>query len=144
MGAEVLGRGRAGLKRGRCVQARGSGLNSGANRGLPGPAVPPGPTSGLTSSWSGGPCCHGNPRPGPPSAALELRKESCSPPLCGSSLPGAPPELGEFAVGLSSGERLSSRSPLAPEYNNDPAEEPRLILLSVFSPVFVSDVSDAE
>lgn len=111
MGAEVLGRGRAGLKTGRCVQARGSGLNSGANRGLPGPAVPPGPTNGLTSSWSGGPCCRGNPRPGPPSAALELRKESCSPPLSGSSLLGAPPELGGISGGFEQRREIKLEEP---------------------------------
>lgn len=57
----------------------------GANRGFPGPAVAPGPAWGAKSSWSLGPCCHGNPRPGPLSAARELRQECCSP-LSGSSL----------------------------------------------------------
>lgn len=57
-GAEAPGRGRAGLRGGRRVESRGFGLNSRANRGLPGgpfllalPAALRGPGSGTRLPW---------------------------------------------------------------------------------------------
>lgn len=100
--------------------------------------------SGLMLFWSGGFCCYGNFCFGFLSVVLELWKESCFFLLCGSFFLGVFFELGEFVVGLSSGERLSLRSFLVLEYNNDLVEELCLILLFVFSLVFVLDVLDVE
>ncbi|XP_023981884.1 anaphase-promoting complex subunit CDC26 isoform X1 [Physeter macrocephalus] len=56
---------------------------------------------------------------------------------CQEVLSAVSSELGGFSVDLGSGERISSKSPLAPKENKDLAEEPRPAF-SVFSPVYLT------
>ncbi|XP_022434709.1 anaphase-promoting complex subunit CDC26 isoform X1 [Delphinapterus leucas] len=56
---------------------------------------------------------------------------------CQEVLSAVSSELAGFSVDLGSGERISSKSPLAPKENKDLAEEPRPAF-AVFSPVYLT------
>lgn len=98
------------MKRGRFVEYRGSGLNSGANGGLFSPDVAPGFPRGFRPLGAEG-------HEAMETLALDpgvlLRRECCSPRQ--EVLPGPSSGLSEFLVDLGSGGRLSSKSPLAPK-----------------------------
>lgn len=92
------------MKRGRCVESRGSGLNFGANGGLQRPDVAPGPTRGFSRPGAEGHVAMETLilDPGVPlwscggSAVLLLR--------CREVIPEPSSELGEFLVDLVSGD----------------------------------------
>ena len=140
MGAEVPERDWTGLKRGRCGESRGCELNSGSE------------------SRDSGACCRLPARPGalsPPGAkghvAMEtlaldplVQPRSCSRSAvlrCQEVLLAVSSELGGFSVDLGSGETISSKSPLAPKWNKDQAEEPRPAF-AVFSRSFCLILSE--